>query len=119
MLKNIVIFTSFLCFFGIFATFCAAKNLEPYKDSNELMKDLRKNMALAAKVQNISKDDKKRYEMLGKTIAAQGIICKRSEISQFVIVQKAFETLRHQYGEINSDYIAFTEACRSMFGLYR
>lgn len=109
------IFFTFLFFAGILN----AAELKPYNDSNELIKDLRKNINIASQIQKLSRGDKKRYELLGKAFTLQGIMCRRSEITQFVIVQKAFEILKYQYAEANSDYIIFTEGCRSMFGLYQ
>lgn len=116
MIKKIIFSAIFI--FG-FSSVLFASDLKPYKDSNEVIKDLKKSIDMALKVRDINKGDKKRYELLGKAVTLQGIMCRRSEISQFVIVQKAFEILRHKHGEVNSDYIAFTENCRSMFGLYR
>ncbi|MWV61351.1 hypothetical protein DCO58_10060 [Helicobacter saguini] len=95
-----------------------AGELKPYNDVNEVLKDLKKSLNLASKIATIDKKNSTRYELLGKAVTLQGIMCRRSEISQFVIVQKAFEILRHNHGEINSDYIVFTENCRNMFGLY-
>lgn len=114
MLKKIVFFVLF-CIFGVMS----AATLQPYKDTNEVMKDLKKSIDMASKISTLNKSDKARYELLGKAVTLQGIMCRRSEISQFVIVQKAFEILRHNFGEVNSDYIAFTENCRNMFGLYQ
>lgn len=113
MLKKVIFFVV-LCF-----SVGNAGELQPYKNTDEVLKDLKKSIDMAGKINNLPKSEKARYELLGKAVSLQGIMCRRAEISQFVIVQKAFEILRHKFGEINSDYIAFTENCRKMFGLYQ
>ncbi len=93
--------------------------LKPYKDKEEMVKDLKQSVKIVNQVSTTNKADKQHYTLLGKAFGLQGIICRRAEITPLVIVQQAFESLQKQQTNAQVDYIIFTEGCRNMYGLYR
>lgn len=108
----------------LFSVLCGSmllfgQTLKPYKNKDEMAKDLKNSIKLASKISKTDKTDKQHYKLLGEAFGLQGIICRRSEITPLNIVQQAFETLRKQQMNAQEDYIVFTDGCRNMYGLYR
>ena len=95
------------------------QTLKPYRDKDEMARDLKKSVKLASKISSTNKKDKRHYELLGEAFGLQGIICRRAEITPLSVVQQAFEKLQKQQINAQVDYIVFTDGCRNMYGLYR
>ncbi len=107
---------TFVLFFNFFLV---AQTLKPYKNPEEMIKDLDKNSKIVNEINKTNKGDKKYYVLLGDAFTLQGIVCKRAEISPLVIVEQAFLSIKKQQSNAQIDYIIFTDGCRNMYGLYR
>lgn len=108
--------------FIISILFCAlgyTQELQPYRNEQDIVKDLEKNTKIAQQIRLTNRSDKKHYELLGKAFTLQGIICRRTEITNITLVQKAFEILQKNSLHAQNDYIVFTDNCRNLYGAYR
>lgn len=103
--------------FSVVLLYC--QTLKPYRDKGEMVKDLNRSIKLASKINSTTKADAQHYILLGEAFGLQGIICRRSEITQLSVVQQAFEILQKHQINAQADYIVFTENCRKMYGLYQ